>query len=41
MEIDLHGFELWEALEEIVCCLEECRVKGISEISIIHGYYGG
>ncbi len=41
MEIDLHGLELWDALEEILHHLEECRVKGIQEISIIHGYHGG
>lgn len=25
LEVDLHGFELWEALEEIVYKLEECK----------------
>ena len=41
MEIDMHGFELWEALEEIVFYLEECKAKDIKEISIIHGFHGG
>jgi DNA-nicking Smr family endonuclease len=41
MEIDLHGMELWEALEEILYHLEECQAKGIHELSIIHGYHGG
>ena len=41
MELDLHGYELWEALEEILYHLEECQAKGIREISIIHGYHGG
>jgi len=40
MDLDLHGYELWEALEEILYKLEECRVMGIREISIIHGYHG-
>ncbi len=33
MEIDLHGLELWEALEEIVYKLEEC--KTINRIILI------
>lgn len=33
MEIDLHGLELWEALEEIVYKLEECKTRGIREIT--------
>ncbi len=40
MEINLHGFELREALDEISYCLEVCKAKGIQEISIIHGYHG-
>lgn len=40
MEIDLHGFELWDALEEILYHLEEYQAKRIQEISIIHGYHG-
>ena len=41
MEIDLHGLELWEALEEIVYKLEECQEKGIQEITLIHGFHKG
>jgi len=41
MEVDIHGFELWGAIEEIIYCLEECKVRGIQEISIIHGYHSG
>ena len=41
MEIKIRGLELWEALEEISYCLEECQIKGIQEISIIHGYRKG
>jgi len=41
MELDLHGYELREALEEILYHLEECQTMGIREISIIHGYHGG
>ncbi len=40
-ELDLHDYELWEALEEILYYLEECQTMGIREISIIHGYHGG
>jgi hypothetical protein len=41
MDIDIPGFELWEAIEEILFKLEECRIKGIQEILIIHGYQHG
>ncbi len=41
MEIDLHGLELWEALEEIVYKLEECQTKSIREITLIHGFHRG
>lgn len=41
MEVDIHGFELWEAIEEIIYYLEECKVREIQEISIIHGYHSG
>ena len=33
MEIDFHGLELWKALEEIVYKLEECKTRGIWEIT--------
>lgn len=41
MEIDIHGLHLWEAVDEIIYCLEECKVKNINEIKIIHGYHHG
>lgn len=41
MEIDLHGLELWEVLEEIVYKLEECKTRGIREITLIHGFHRG
>ena len=41
MEINLHGFELWEAIEEILYKLEECQVNDIHEITLIHGYHKG
>lgn len=41
MEIDIHGLHLWEAIDEILFCLEEFQVKEISEITIIHGYRHG
>jgi len=41
MEIDLHAFELWDAIEEVVYKLEDCKIKGVQEISIIHGYKSG
>ncbi|TXT58939.1 MAG: hypothetical protein BAJALOKI2v1_280030 [Promethearchaeota archaeon] len=41
MEIDIHGMRLWEAIDEIIYYLEECRVNGIKEILIIHGYRHG
>jgi len=41
VEVDIHGFELWEAIEEIIYYLEEYKVRGIQEISIIHGYHSG
>ncbi len=41
LEVDLHGFELWEALEEIVYKLEECKTRGIREIVLVHGFHRG
>ncbi|TXT62438.1 MAG: hypothetical protein BAJALOKI3v1_580016 [Promethearchaeota archaeon] len=41
METDIHGLHLWEAIDEILYCLEECRVNDIDEITIIHGYRHG
>lgn len=41
MKIDLHGYELWEAIEEIILILEECKIKGESQLELIHGYRQG
>ena len=41
MKIDVHGYELWEAIEEIVRALEECHIQGDSRIEIVHGYRKG
>ncbi len=41
MEIDVHGMYLEEAIEEIIYCLDECNLKGINRISIIHGHKHG
>lgn len=41
MEIALHELELWEALEEIVYKLEECKTRGIREITLIYGFHRG
>ncbi|MEJ2280121.1 MAG: Smr/MutS family protein [Candidatus Lokiarchaeota archaeon] len=41
MEIDIHGLRLWEAIDEILYFLEECKANDIKEISIIHGYHHG
>lgn len=41
MEVDIHGMRLWEAIDEILYRLEECRVNGIEMISIVHGYRHG
>ena len=38
---DLHGYELWEAKEEIVSKLEECRIRKGGKIKIIHGHQHG
>ena len=40
MELDLHGMKLWEAMEEIGYRLEECKVKGARQITLIHGHHG-
>lgn len=41
MEIDLHGFYLWDAIEEITYTLDICKINGEKELSIIHGYRRG
>ncbi|MHA1235529.1 MAG: Smr/MutS family protein [Promethearchaeota archaeon] len=41
MEINVHGHELWGAIDEVLSSLEECKIKGEREINIIHGYKHG
>ena len=41
MDIDIHGLELEEAIDEISYVLRECKVKDIQEVSVIHGYRHG
>ena len=41
MEINIHGLELIEALDEISYTLSFCKIEGITEISIIHGCHHG
>ena len=41
LEINVHGHELWGAIDEVLSALEECKLKGEREINIIHGYKHG
>ena len=41
LEINVHGHELWGAIDEVLSALEECKIKGEKEINIIHGYKHG
>ena len=41
MDIDIHGLELEEAIDEISYILRGCDMRGIQEVSIIHGYHHG
>jgi len=41
LEINLHGHELWGAIDEVLSVLEECKINGDGEINIIHGYKHG
>ena len=41
LEIDVHGHELWGAIDEVISCLEECKLNGDGKITIIHGYKHG
>ena len=41
LEINVHGHELWGAIDDILSVLEECRINGDGEINIIHGYKHG
>ena len=39
--VDLHGFELAEALIEINYGLQECRTDQENDIEFIHGFHSG
>jgi len=41
LEINVHGHELWGAIDEVLSALEECKINGEREINIIHGYKHG
>jgi len=41
LEINVHGHELWGAIDEILSALEECKINGNGEINIIQGYKHG
>jgi len=41
LEINVHGHELWGAIDEVLSGLEECKINGDGEINIIHGYKHG
>ncbi len=41
LEINVHGHELWGAIDEVLSALEECKINGNKGINIIHGYKHG
>jgi len=41
LEINVHGHELWGAIDEVLSALEECKINGDKGINIIHGYKHG
>lgn len=41
IKCDLHGFRLFDAIEEIIGVIERCMSSGDSDIFIIHGYRNG
>ncbi len=41
MVVDLHGFNLKDAKEEVICTLEDILAKGQRKVAIIHGYRNG
>ncbi len=41
LEINLHGYELWGAIDKVLSVLEECNINHDGEIKIIHGYKHG
>ena len=41
IKCDLHGFRLFEAIEEIIGIIEGCLSSGYNLLFIIHGYRNG
>jgi hypothetical protein len=41
LQINVHGHELWGAIYEVLIGLEECKINGEEEITVIHGYKHG
>ena len=41
LEINIHGHELWGAIDVVLSSLEECKINSDVEIKIIHGYKHG
>ena len=41
LELNIHGHELWGAIDEVLSALEECILNNDAEIKIIHGYKHG
>ena len=41
LEINVHGYELWGSIDEVLSALEECKIKSDKGINIIHGYKHG
>jgi len=41
LELNIHGHELWGAIDEVLSALEECKINSDAEIKIIHGYKHG
>ena len=41
LKADVHGYELWGAIDEVLSALEECKINGDKELTIVHGYKHG
>ena len=41
LELNIHGHELWDAIDEVLSALEECKINSDAKIKIIHGYKHG
>jgi len=37
LQINVHGHELWGAIDEVLSGLEECKINRDAEIKFIHG----